>query len=71
MMMSCYKYKSGNLKIDNKESGTFCSADVDDLFVREDLLDRYHVDEKKVKEFPDVYSFNPPAMDKEINKAEL
>ena len=39
--------------------------------MREDLLDRYHVDEKKVKEFPDVFSFDPPATDKEMNKAEL
>ena len=47
------------------------SPDVDDLFVREDLLDRYHVDDQKVKEFPDVFSFDPPATDKEMNKAEL
>jgi len=45
---------------------------VDDLFVREDLLDRYHVDETRVKEFQDVYSFNPPSADiGEIDKAEL
>ena len=39
---------------------------MDDLFVREDLLDRYHVDEIRVKEFKDVYSFNPPSADKLI-----
>jgi len=51
---------------------------VDDLFVREDLLDRYKVDEQRVKDFPDVFSFKPPAFDKpasadnqEMNKVEL
>ena len=45
---------------------------MDDLFVREDLLDRYHVDEIRVKEFKDVYSFNPPSADiGEIDKTEL
>ena len=40
--------------------------------MREDLLDRYHVDEIRVKEFKDVYSFNPPSADiGEIDKAEL
>jgi len=47
---------------------------VDDLFVREDLLDRYQLDEQKVKqftetEFPEMFSFNPPS--REPNRAEL
>ena len=35
-------------------------TDIDDLFVRKDHLERYKVDEEKLKEFNDVYSFNPP-----------
>ena len=44
---------------------------MDDIFVRQDLLHKYDVDEQKVKDFTDVYSFNPPSLEKQQNKVEL
>ena len=39
--------------------------------MREDLLDRYSVDEEKVKEFKEVFSFKPPSTEKQMEKSEL
>ena len=45
-------------------------ADVDDLFVREDLLNRYNVDNRRTEEFKSIYSFNPPETEEHlINQA--
>ena len=46
-------------------------TDIDDLFVRKDHLERYKVDEEKLKEFNDVYSFNPPPKHQKTDKVEL
>ena len=41
-------------------------ADVDDLFVREDLLNHYNVDNQRAEEFKSIYSFNPPEAEKHV-----
>ena len=38
---------------------TFNIADVDDLFVRKDLLHRYNVDREMAEEFKKIFSFDP------------
>ena len=41
-------------------------ADVDDLFVREDLLNRYNVDNQRAEEFKSIFSFNPPETEEHL-----
>ena len=37
----------------------FNILDVDDVFVRRDLNDKYKIDKSAAEEFSDVYSFKP------------
>ena len=46
-------------------------SDVDDVFVRRDLNDKYKVEKSIAEEFSDIYSFNPLLEASMLKKDEL
>ena len=49
----------------------FNISDVDDVFVRRDLHDKYKADKSIAEEFPNIYSFNPLLEPTMLKKDEL